>query len=258
LTLACVTGASSGIGAEYARALAERGYNLIITARRAEKLQALADELQQAHGVSVRVITADLTHEADLLRLVEVIEQETELDLLINNAGFGTTGDYATVEIDRQIDMVRVHIEAPMRLCRATLPNMIQRGKGYIINVSSIAAFLTTGSPTYTATKAFLNNFSLSLQSEVKKTGIRIQALCPGYTYSEFHDTDEFSSFSRSQIPRWLWMTSEAVVKQSLEKLDRRRVILIPGFQNRLLVVLMRTGFLPLISWLRNRLVRER
>ena len=193
-----------------------------------------------------------------MLHLMEMIGRETELDLLINNAGFGTTGNYAEIDINPQIDMVRVHVDAPMRLCRAILPHMIQRGKGYIINVSSIAAFFTGGNPTYSATKAFLNSFSLTLQNEVKAHGIQIQALCPGYTYSEFHDTDEFASFSREQVPKRLWMTADAVVSESLRQLDRDKVILIPGFQNRLLVVMMRSGFMPLIRLIRKILYRGR
>jgi len=251
---ACITGASAGIGAAFARQLAAQGYNLLLTARRETRLNALRDELQTAHGITVAVHPADLSVRAEVERLAAAIAQVDDLALLINNAGFGTMGDFAESEIAQQTAMIDVHIIATMHLCRAALPGMIARGHGDIINVSSIAAFLK--GTTYSASKAYLNTFSVGLQAEVKRHGIRVLALCPGYTYSEFHDTTEYDAFSREQIPKAMWQTAEQVAQFSLEKRGGK-VVVIPGWRNRLLVFSMRTGLRPIVRRVRDLLYRR-
>jgi len=238
---ALITGASSGIGAAYARTLAARGKNLVLVARRKERLAALAEELQRTHGIAAEILVADLTNPADIEHVEKRIHEIKPLDMLINNAGFGTSGNFSEIDIARQIDMIRLHIVASVRLCRAALPGMIARDKGVIINVSSTAAFMPTqGNATYCATKAFLVTFSEALQRELLGTGIKIQALCPGFTRTEFHDTPEFKKLDRSVIPRFLWTSADDIVAASLRSLETGKVTYIPGLKNYLLVAAIR------------------
>lgn len=231
---ALITGASSGIGETFARRLASQGYDLTLVARREEKLSALARELERAHGVAVAVLAADLARDEDIGRVSRVIEESADLVLLINNAGFGTRGSFSEVPLQRHIDMIRVHDIATVALTWAALPGMTARGRGAIINVSSVAAFFPSGGgATYTATKAYLNNFSEALAHELRDTGVRVQALCPGFTYSEFHETADYEGFDRGQIPKPLWMSAEDVVDESLAALSGDKVIVVPGRQYR-------------------------
>lgn len=234
---ALITGASSGIGAVYARQLAQDGYNLIITARRESKLNVLATELQQAYGVKVDVVAADLAKTEDVEALAERISKLDKLDILINNAGFGTTGPFHETALHKHHAMNAVHINATLSLCHAAIPNMVARQRGVIINVASIAAFFANhGNSVYSASKMYLNNFSKSLSDELHDSGITVQSLCPGYTYSEFHDTSEYDNFNREDISGQLWMTAQEVVDISLAELNKREVIVIPGLKNKLIV----------------------
>jgi uncharacterized protein len=239
---AVITGASAGIGAEFARRLAQDGYNLVLVARRAERLQSLAQEIlaeaaRTSRPVAIEILPADLA-DPDALKQVESrIAAIPDLALLVNNAGFGTGGKFAGVAIEPEVDMVKVHILATMRLSRAALPVLIQRGHGGIINVSSIASFLPgPNAITYSASKAFLNSFTLGLQDELNGTGVRTQVLCPGYTYSEFHDR---IGFNRSRIPSFLWMQSGPVVDESLQGLREGRTMVVPGSLNKLIYFLL-------------------
>lgn len=231
-----ISGASSGIGAAFARRLADAGYDLIISARRAEKLEALAAELKEEYGIAVRVEPGDLSLSTDINRLEKLLAVTDDLDLVINNAGFGTNGALANMDVEKQADMVQLHVMAPMRLTRAALPGMMARQRGGIINVSSIAAFMSNPtSINYCATKAYLNTFSEGLQKEVASHGIQVQALCPGYTYSEFHDTPEYEAFNRSDFPELFWMTSDEVAAASLAALGSGDPIFVPGAVNKVL-----------------------
>jgi hypothetical protein len=250
---AYITGASAGLGAEFARQLATRGYNLVLVARRLERLQTLAAELRQKHTIHAEAFAADLANAADVARLAERLAADEDLALLVNNAGFGLTGPFSDSDVERQLAMLQVHVSAAMRLTRAALPGMVARRAGNIINVSSLAAFIPRGgSATYGATKAFLNSFSEALQMEVKDSGVRVQALCPGFTYTEFHDVREVAqNFKRSEIPRFFWQTAEAVVRASLENLGRERVIVIPGWRNHLLKFMSQNRLIlsVLLAW---------
>lgn len=238
---ALITGASSGIGAEFARQLAALGFNLVLTARRQEKLAALAADLQLAHGIKAEVMVADLAQLEDVERL-EAKVAGLNLDVLVNNAGFGTSGGFIDSNLDQQMAMLNVHIVATMRLCRAALPGMTQRGGGSIINVSSISAFYPSpGDINYPASKAYLNTFSQALQAEVLDSGIIVQALCPGFTVTEFHDTD-IIEFDRTKVPTALWMTAEEVVDESLHSLNPNRVICIPGLRYKLMIAGTQAG----------------
>jgi short-subunit dehydrogenase len=239
---ALITGSSSGIGVAFARQLAPMGYSLILVARREERLAALATELGERHPISAEVLAADLANSADVGRVESRIAELKSLDLLINNAGFGAPGSFAEADLATQQDMINVHVLASVRLARAALPGMIARRRGAIINVSSIAGLLPIpGSATYSATKAYLNFFSEALQSELRGTGVKIQALCPGFTHTEFHDTPTHRGFHRSRIPEALWMSAEEVAEGSLSALDRRQVIFVPGIKNRLVAAVARS-----------------
>ena len=235
-----ITGASSGIGAAFARALAAQGHDLVLVARRQELLKGRADELQQEFHVNAQVFLADLSDPADVERVAKKIGESGDLEVLINNAGFGVPGKFVDVPPERNAAMIQVHVLATVRLCRAALPGMIARGRGSIINVSSIAAFMgSVRNATYSATKAYLNVFSEALQDELKGSGVRAQALCPGLTHTEFHDHPGYGDY-KTRIPEFLWMKAEDVVAESLAALERGRVICIPGFKNRLIVAAIR------------------
>jgi short-subunit dehydrogenase len=213
--LALVTGASAGIGREFCRQLAARGYDLVIVARDAVRLDALADELRSAHGVAVYVLPADLTRDADV---------------------------EASAPADLQDAMLRLHVLAPMRLTRAGLPGMLARRRGAVINVSSVAGFVySPGTVNYCASKAYLTTFTEGLALELAGSGVAAQALCPGFTRTEFHQRMGPDARPR---PRHLWMTVDAVVRASLGQLDRGGpVVCVPGLRNKLLVAVI--GILP-------------
>jgi len=200
--VAFITGASSGLGAEFALQLAQIGYNLILAARREERLVQLASRLQEKYPVQVTTLKIDLSTEDDLQNAISVIKATPELDLLVNNAGFGLMRRFLRADLEMEQAMVQVHIAAPVVLSRAALPSMIARNRGAIINVSSIAGLIPIRSVLYGTSKAFIINFSEALQEELKDTAIRVQALCPGFTLTEFHDTPEYSRFSRENIPK--------------------------------------------------------
>jgi short-subunit dehydrogenase len=255
---ALITGASSGIGQAFARRLAAQGFDLTLVARREERLRSLAAELSAAHGIRAEALAADLAREEEIDRVAQAVRQMPDLVLLINNAGFGTRGDFAEVALERHLDMIRVHDVATVCLTWAAVPGMVERGRGAIINVSSIAAFFPSGGgATYTATKAYLNNFSEALAAELQGTGVKVQALCPGFTTSEFHDTPEYEGFNRGQVPGPLWMSADAVAEGSLAALASDDVIVVPGRAYRGIVL---TANSPLRGAIRRagRAVRRR
>ena len=251
---ALITGASGGIGAAFARQLASRGYNLLLVARRESRLEELAAELRRHHRVNVEVLVADLSRSADAERVERRIASIGALALLVNNAGFGTVGYLADIDIGKHLEMVQLHVVASMRLIRVALPGMIDRGRGAVINVSSPAAFVPTpGNTTYSGTKAFLTVFSEALAAELRGTGVKVQVLVPGFTHTEFYDTPEYrrvgmKSKVESRIPGAMWMTADKLVAGSLEALERGRLLFAPGFANRLTVLLGRMGLAPLLS----------
>ncbi len=231
---ALITGATAGIGRSFAVALARRGFDLILVARSTERLEALAHELAAQHHVATEPWTADLASDEGRESVAARVAALPPLDLLVNNAGFATTGKLHKIPIEPQLAMLRLHALAPMRLCAAALPRMVERGTGGIINVSSIAGFLFgPGNVNYSATKAFLTSFSLGLDTEVRNAGVRVQALCPGFTHTEIHD--EMPHVKR-QIPAWLWGRADHVVEASLRQLERHGpVICVPGLRNKIL-----------------------
>jgi short-subunit dehydrogenase len=238
--LALITGASSGIGATFARKLAARGYDLALVARRKDKLAETARDIESSHSVRAEILAADLTRDADLLTVEDYILRSPNLDFLVNNAGFGIAGRFFSLPIEGQDQMHRLHVIAPLRLMHAALSGMIARRRGTIVNVSSVSAFgQNPGSVSYSATKTWMNSFTEGLYMELKSAGspVQVQALCPGFTLSEFHDA---MHFDRKQIPAWMWMSADEVVDTSLRALSSGRLVVVPGFGYRLLVAMMR------------------
>jgi short-subunit dehydrogenase len=239
--LAVITGASSGIGAMFARKLAARGYDLLLVARREDRLRSVAAELSETYHVSADVIAADLAADADRERVAGRIRSAPDLGLLVNNAGFGTLGFFADNDVESQLQMHRLHVLAALHLTHAALANLIPRGVGGVINVSSVAAFgQTAGSVSYSATKGWINAFTAGLYAELEaqKSPVKIQALCPGFTLSEFHDT---ARIERSPIPQSLWMTADFVVSESLRGFDDGKLFVIPGWRYKLIVMFMKS-----------------
>jgi short-subunit dehydrogenase len=258
--VALIAGASSGIGAAFARTLAGNGYDLILVARREDRLKALAADIRERHRVAVEVLVADLSNLNDVKVVEARISGLEALDLLINCAGFGTSGNFAEIDLEKQMDMVHVHVIATVRFCRAALPQMIARHRGAIINVSSVSAFLPLpGNATYSASKAYLVTFSKALQAELAGTGVSVQALCPGFTYTGFHDTAEFAQFDRRQVPASLWMTADELVTLSLDALARGKTVYVPGWKNRLMVSGTGRKLISLVPrrWIRKVLRRK-
>ena len=229
---ALVTGASSGLGAEFCRQLAARCDVIIAVARRRERLLALAEEL--AGTVEVHCLEADLESIEGVARTMEAISQQGPVTILVNNAGFGALGDFDSLPIEGQRSMINLHIDTSVTLCRAAIPFMREAGGGTIVNVSSLAAFVSgEGMSVYGASKVFLNYYSQALQVELAASGIEVQALCPGFTHTEFHDSMTKESFDRDRIPEQMWMSAEAVVAASLDALGSGRVLVVPSERNQ-------------------------
>jgi short-subunit dehydrogenase len=246
---AVVTGATSGIGEAYARALASRGYDLLLTGRRRHLIDQVARELEETCRIQAEVITVELSDADALSTLVEKIGAGGPIDVLVNNAGFTTKGLYHAEDIAEQENMVRVHALAMMRLTHAVLPGMIERGSGAIINVASLQAVTPmAGSTTYSSVKAFMKNFSLCLHGEVRASGVKVQCLLPGFTRTDLGRTIGVDMNAIADRGMMRWMSPAEVVRVSLRDLEKNRVISIPGAGNRLLYAVAKA--LPDRLWL--------
>ncbi len=238
--LALVTGASSGIGAAFAGALAQRKYDLIVVARRQDRLDELARSIERSHGVKVESMAADLTRDQDLARVEQRIASASNLELLVNNAGFGSRGKFFETDLAHQDQMHRLHVLATMRLTHAALAGMVARAKGGIINVSSVAGFWQApGNVSYCATKCWMNSFTegLALELSGARSPVKVQALCPGYTRSEFHDA---AGLNRNHIGAGMWMSAEEVVAESLRGLEQGKTFVIPGWRYKAATFLLK------------------
>lgn len=236
-TLSLITGASSGIGAAFARHLAELGHNLALTARRSDRLEALATVLRDQHGVQATVLPADLADPAAAINLCESLQQRgLEVDWLINNAGYGVPGAFVDSAWSVHADSLQVLLTAPTELARRLLPGMRERGYGRIINVASLAGHVP-GTPRHTlyaASKAYLIKFSQSLALENREAGVNVCALCPGFTWSEFHDVTQTRE-KMNRLPDFMWLSAEEVVRQGVDAVQRGEAVYIPGRVNRLI-----------------------
>lgn len=233
---ALVTGASSGIGRAIARQLAGRGHGVTLVARREDRLQALAGELGDAHGVRVEVAAADLTGEAARDRLAATVaERGLAVSVLVNAAGLSTVGPVHASDPRAEVAMIRTDVEALAHLCSLFLPGMVERGSGAVLNVASTAAFQPLpGQAAYAASKAFVLSYSHALRGELRGTGVAVTALCPGPVDTEFAETAGFDSAEAlSALPRFMWEPAERVAEAGLAGLERGRAVVIPGIANR-------------------------
>jgi short-subunit dehydrogenase len=227
-----VTGASAGIGAAFARALAASGHDLVLVARRQGRLEALAKEARERHGAAAAVVVADLAEDGELAQVAASVAADAP-DVLVNNAGFGTVGPFAELDPERELEQIRLNVVALVRLTRAALPGMLARGRGAIVNVSSLAGESAGPfSATYSATKAYVTRFSESLHEELRGTGVVVQALLPGFTRTEFQDV---AGVDPGLVPGFAWLRAEDVAAASLAALARGDAICVPGAGYRLL-----------------------
>jgi short-subunit dehydrogenase len=230
---AIITGAAGGLGAAFARAFAAQGERLLLVDVRRQPLTELADMLA-SDGVEVESLVADLTLRDDIERVAQAIELRRDRAVLVNNAGFGQRGLLAESSSEGQLAQIDVMISATVRLCRAALPALVARGSGAIINVSSVGAFNPgTEWAIYGAAKRFVLHYTRSLAKELHSTGVRAQALCPGWTHTGFHDASG-SSEAKRIVPDTMWMTPDEVVRASLDALRTDRCVVIPGVRHHL------------------------
>lgn len=227
-----VTGASSGIGAEIARELADRGHGVVLVARRVERLRELADELAAEHGVRAEALACDLgdTVARDQLA-AELDGLGLDVEVLVNNAGFGTAGRFGRHGRDRELQMVRVNVEAVIDLCARYLPAMVERGRGAILNVASTAAFQPMpGSASYGATKAMVLSFGEALHNEYSGKGVTVTTVCPGPVKTEFVEAARMHG--TEDAPGFVWSTAEDVAADAVRGLERGKRVVIPGRLN--------------------------
>ncbi|GAA3798951.1 SDR family oxidoreductase [Sphaerisporangium flaviroseum] len=230
---ALITGPTAGIGSAFARRLAADGFSPILVARDERRLAETATMLHRRYGVPCEVLPADLSTEDGLTAVTDRLHKG--VDLLVNNAGFGHPGALLEVPVEDELTMLRVHCEAVLRLTLAALPGMRSRGRGAVINVASVAAFFTRG--TYSASKAWVVNFSESVASEIIEPRVRVMALCPGFVHTEFHQR---ASVDVSGIPEFLWLTPDRVVNDAMRDLALGRWVCVPGAQYKAIVAVGR------------------
>ena len=256
---ALVTGASSGIGEAFARQLARDAHDLVIVARSSDALDALAKELRSGSGAAVECMAADLAADADLRRVEERVRSGRAFDLVVNNAGVGSAGAFAEQDVEREEQQIRLNVIALTRLTHAAVASMLPRGRGAVINVSSLAGFGPYPfTATYGATKAFVNSLTEALAEELRGTGVRLQVLCPGFTRTRFQ---ERAGVDPSMIPGFAWMTPEAVVEASLASLGRDELVCVPGAGYKVLAAasgaLPRSAFRRLMGAVQGRRYRS-
>ena len=243
MATALITGATAGIGASYANLLAKEGFDLILVARDLPRLNKVAKELNKRFGVKTQCIKADLTKPSQLAKVEKrVADLKKPIDVLVNNAGFGIKDSFTASNLDKEQELLDVLVTAPMRLTHAVLPVMVKRNTGIIVNVSSVASFIAGG--TYSAAKSYLTVFSESLHAELRGTNVKISALCPGFTRTEFHARGRMKM---TALPKFMWLNSDELVNKSWKYAKANRVICIPGWQYKILSAIARNAPRPIV-----------
>lgn len=229
---ALVTGASSGLGAEFVRQLATLGHDIVLVARNAERLTALARECEKNHGVSCEVLVADLHHESGRQAVMKrLADSSRPISVLVNNAGYGISGDLADSDDQEETEHLAIHVSVPLELTKAALPGMVDRGYGRVIVVSSVAGYLARG--TYSAHKAWGLTFARSLSATYKRHGVAVTAVAPGFTRTEFHERMDMNV---KGVPEFMWLSAQDVVTDALKKSRQGKAVTIPSLRYKILV----------------------
>lgn len=253
MATALITGATAGIGAAYAKLLAKEGFDLVLVARDLPRLKGVAKELSNLYKIKAETIKADLTKPAQLAKVEKRLANNSKpIEVLINNAGFGLKDSFLVSNLAKEQELLDVLVTAPMRLSHAVLPGMIKRNSGSIVNVSSVASFIAGG--TYSAAKSYLTIFSEYLHTELRDTNIKVSALCPGFTRTEFHARGKMKM---SGLPNYMWTTVDQVVAKSWRYVKAGKVICIPGWQYMLLSSIARIAPRPLVRKLGIKIRRK-
>ena len=243
MSTALVTGATAGIGESFTRLLASKGYDLVLVARDKKRLQERATSLSKKYKINVEVLQADLSVPTQLARVEKRLSNSKKpIEVLVNNAGFGIKDSFLVSSIEDELLLIDVLARAPMQLMHAVLPQMISRDSGTIINNSSVASFIAGG--TYSAAKSYLTVHTESLHTELSKTNLKISALCPGFTHTEFHQRGKMKM---SGLPNFMWLEADRVVAESWKAAQAGKAICIPGWQYKILSTIARFGPRPLV-----------
>jgi short-subunit dehydrogenase len=236
--IAIITGATGGLGEAFAHELARQNYDLLLTGRNTSQLSAIRQKLEAQFDVRIYTVSADLTVSQDLQRLIATIHRLHRVEILVNNAGFGNHQNFFESDFEDQQQLLQIHVAVTTKLVHEVVPLMMEHHKGFIINVSSLAAFLPSGeSYFYCASKAFMVTFSECMSIALRKKGIVTQALCPGFVDTGFH---QHVNTSKCIDHQWLWMSPQEVVNRSLKSLSKHKVLCIPGFVNRFIYHVVR------------------
>jgi short-subunit dehydrogenase len=238
---ALVTGATVGIGESFTRLLAHNGYNIVLVARDLPRLQERAQGLESTFGIATTVIQADLATDAGC-KTIEDFIANNQIDVLINNAGFGINKAFTMSQLDAEQQLLDVLVRTPMRLMHVALPGMKERNKGVIINVSSVAGWIAGG--TYSASKSYLTVLSESLHTELSSTNVKVSALCPGFTRTEFHQRGRMSM---KALPTFMWLNSDKLVAAAWKDAVAGKAVSVPGWQYQLLTFVMRNAPRPMV-----------
>ncbi|MEV6809767.1 SDR family oxidoreductase [Streptomyces sp. NPDC051132] len=253
MTTALITGSTAGIGAAFARRLAADGQDLVLVARDTGRLREQATDLHDRHGVEVEVLTADLARDEGIEAVAGRLgDRKRPVDLLVNNAGFGNKGRYLEVSMADELRMLKVHCEAVLRLTSAAAGAMRERGRGGVVNVASVAAFVPRG--TYGASKAWVVQFTQGAAKDLAGSGVRLMALCPGFVRTEFHQR---AGMGTDNIPGWMWLDADKLVAAALADLARGRTVSIPDPRYKALMGLAKVAPRGLLGGISSRTGRK-
>ncbi|MGR8008859.1 SDR family NAD(P)-dependent oxidoreductase [Streptomyces hypolithicus] len=253
MTTALITGATAGIGAAFARRLATDGHNLVLVARDTKRLHEQATELHDLHGIEAEVLTADLSQEVGIAAVeARLGDVRHPVDLLVNNAGFGNKGRFLEVSMADELTMLKVHCEAVLRLTAAATAGMKERGRGGVVNVASVAAFVPRG--TYGASKAWVVQFTQGAARDLAGSGVRLMALCPGFVRTEFH---ERAGMGTDNIPGWMWLDADKLVAAAMGDLARGKTLSVPDPRYKVLMGAVKLAPRGLLGGLTSRTGRK-